>query len=261
MRLAVVSDLHLTLDTAQRASWHNPFDFSGVPARIDAARAAFDRAGVDAVVCCGDVTHDGDEGSARAALERLSARLEPPLLIVAGNHDCLERDDLLEDVLSADGVELGGVRVAGVAIERHPEEMFRWTGAGDYAGAGVVVSHFPVLSRAERLAEHGLAYPGDLTNRSALHQRVLGEHPVVVLSGHIHARDSHARDGVLQLSAGALVEAPYEIAIVDVRVDGTEVRVRRRVQELGGPAVAGAPVLAPADETWWFDAGGWRCAA
>jgi hypothetical protein len=46
-----------------------------------------------------------------------------------------------------------------------------------------------------------------------------------------------------------------------VRVEGAEVRVRRRVQELGGPAVARAPVLALADETWCFDAGGWRCTA
>jgi len=269
VRLAVVSDLHLTMDPTARAAWHNAFDFAGLPARIDDARAAFERARVDAVVACGDVTHAGDEASARAVLERLSARLERPALVVAGNHDCLERDDQLEccvtggcEMLTAAGVELAGMRVAGVAIERDAEAgTFRWTGAGELVGderVSVVASHFPVLSRAERLAELGWAYPGDLTNRRALHERLLGAGPVVVLSGHIHARDSHARDNVLQLSAGALVEAPYEVAIVDVRVARAEVRVRRRVHVLGPPGARRDPVLAPADETWTFDAGGWR---
>ena len=260
MRLAVVSDLHLTLDPATSASWHNAFDFAGVPARIDAARALFERERVDGVLACGDLTHDGDEASARDAVERLSGLLDLPPLVVAGNHDCLERDDQLErcggEMLTAGGVELDGVRLAGVAIEREAGR-FRWTGAGEFAGVRVVASHFPVLSRAERLEEHGLAYPGDLTNRQALHERLLGDGPVVALTGHIHARESHARDTVLQLSAGALIEAPYEVAIVDLRVTDGEVVVRRRVHELGGPAAQADPVLAPADETWTFDAAGW----
>jgi hypothetical protein len=154
------------------------------------------------------------------------------------------------------------MRLAGVAIEREAEAgSFRWTGSGPLTGdepASVVVSHFPVLSRAGRLGERGLAYAGDLTNRHALHERLLGARPVVVLCGHIHARDSHAGANVLQLSAGALVEAPYEVAIVDVVAARAEVRVRRRVHALGPPAAGPGPVLAPADETWAFVAGGWR---
>jgi predicted phosphodiesterase len=272
MRLALVSDLHMTLDPAASAAWHNPYDFAGLPGRIDAVGAVSRRAGVDAVVACGDLTHRGDEASARAVLERLSAQLDCPVMVVAGNHDLLERDDQLErclngkgELLPATGLEAVGVRLAGVPIERHPElRASRWTGTGELAGEGqvsVVASHFPVISRAGRLAELGLACPRGLANRRALHERLLGGGPVVVLSGHLHARESHAEDNILQLSAGALVEAPYELAIVDVRAEGAAVRVRRCVHELGPPPAGPDPVLAPADEAWSFSpAAGWRVA-
>src|SRR5215218_676388 len=269
MRLGIVSDVHLARVPAPAASWHNPFDFAGLPARIDAAGAAFDRAAVDAVVVCGDVAHAGDEASSRAVLERLSARVERPVLVVAGNHDCLERDDQLARcatgrcaMLTTAGVAVGGVRVAGVGIEHDADaDAFRWTGDGELAAGErplVVASHFPVVSRAERLAERGLAYPGDLANRDALEERLTGAGPVVVLSGHIHARDSHAHGSLLQLSAGALVEAPYEVAIVDVVAASPGIRVRRRALVLGPAEARHDPVLAPADETWALGAGGWR---
>ena len=269
MRLGVVSDLHLAPHAAGPASWHGPYDFAGLRDRLDEAREAFERAGVDAVVACGDLAHAGDEVSVREAFARLAAGGAGPVLAVAGNHDCAQRDDQLARglgercrLLTATGVELGGARVAGVGIEREPDtDRFRWTGAGALAAEApvhVVASHFPVLSRAERLAERGLAYPGDLLGRRALHQRLRGGGPVVVLSGHIHARESHARGAVLQLSAGALIEAPYEVAVVDVEPAGAAVRVRRRVHVLGPPPAAGAPVLAPADETWTYAGGGWR---
>lgn len=261
MRLGVVSDLHLTLDPGAEAAWHNPFDFAGLPARIDEALAAFAAAGVDAVVACGDVTHDGDEPAARAALARLSDRVDRPVLVVAGNHDCLERDDRLARcgaaMLDATGVEVSGLRVAGVAVETGDEDRMAWTGAAA-APPDVVVSHFPVLSRAERLAERGLAYAGDLTNREELERQLTGSAPVLVLSGHIHAREAHARGNLLQLSAGALVEAPHEVAVVDVDAEDGAVRVRRRVHVLGPPPPGPDPVFSPEHETWSFGDGGWR---
>ncbi|HKP20237.1 MAG TPA: metallophosphoesterase [Thermoleophilaceae bacterium] len=268
MRLGVVSDVHMTMDPATRASWHNPYDFAGLPGRIDAVRDVFRRAGVDAAVVCGDVTHAGDSEAVRAALGRLKAGLDRPVLVVAGNHDMLESDDGLERsmpdgcrMLPPEPFALGAVRLAGVPVARDPETRTpRWTGAGELVGDGrvsVVASHFPVISRARRLRELGLAYPRGLGNREELYRHVCGGGPVVVLSGHIHARESHAEGRVLQLSAGALVEAPYEAAIVDVSVRRWLVRVRRRVQVLGPPPAGPDPVLAPADETWIFTAGCW----
>jgi predicted phosphodiesterase len=254
VRLGVVSDVHWTTEPDTRAEWHGPFDFAALPGRLDRARTAFRRARVDAVIAGGDVAHFGDAASARAALERLSAGLERPLLVVAGNRDCEQRDDMLAATVAGamlTATEIAGVRIAGVAIERDGGS-FRWTGALD--AAALVVTHFPVLSRAERLAGRGLKYAGDLTNRAALQARVTGADPVVVLSGHIHARETSTVGNVLQLSAGALIEAPYEIAIVDLDAAS----VRRRIYLLGPRVTPRDPVFTPADETWAFADGGWR---
>jgi predicted phosphodiesterase len=257
------------MDPATPASWHNPYDFAGLPGRIDAARGLFQRARVDAVIACGDMTHTGDGESIRAALGRLSSGLGSPVFVVAGNHDVRERPDQLARCLpsgcrmpAAEPAEVRGVHVAGVPIERDSEaRRFFWTGAdGLVNGArlNVVASHFPVISRAHRLRELGLRYPRGLENRADLFERVAAGGPAVVLSGHIHARDSHAESNVLQLSAGALVEAPHEVAVVDVSVSRRRIRVRRRTEALG-PAPAGPnPVLAPSDETWTYAGGSWR---
>ena len=252
MRLGVISDIHWTTDPDARGEWHGPFDFAALPERLDRARAAFRREQVDAVAVVGDVTNAGDVASAKAVLDRLSDGLARPLLVVAGNHDCDERDDMLAglcDPLTL--TEVGGGRMAGAAIAAEGG-WFRWT--GELEPAPLVVSHFPVLSRETRLRERGLKYAGDLSNVRALHRRVAGRHPVVVLSGHIHARETHAEGNVLQLSAGALIEPPHEIAIVDAEPG----RVRRRVHLLGPRVTPRDPVLAPADETWAFSGRSWQ---
>lgn len=271
MRLGLVSDLHLTLDPARRASWHNEYDFAGVPQRIDAARASFDRAAVDAVIAGGDLTHAGDEPSTRAVLGRLSGGSSRPVLVVAGNHDMLVRADQLErclpdggscELLAARSLEADGGRVTGVPVERDPEAgTSRWTGGAQPVSNGsltVVVSHFPVISRARRFAEAGLRYPRGLANRAELFERLRGRAPVVVLCGHLHARESHASGNVLQLCTGALVEAPYEAAIIEVTGSDEGARVRRHAESLGPPPAGPDPVLAPAEESWTFDDEAWR---
>jgi predicted phosphodiesterase len=253
MRLGVVSDIHWSTDPDARGEWHGPYDFAGLAERLDGARAAFRRERVDAVVVVGDVANAGDVRSAQAALDQLGSGLGRPLLVVAGNHDCDERDDMLAglcELLTA--TEVGGGRVVGVPIASDGG-WFGWTGQlAD--GAALVVSHFPVLSREQRLLSRGLEYAGDLSNRAALEARVAGAGPVVVLSGHIHARETCASGPVLQLSAGALIEPPHEIAIVDLE-DG---RARRRTYLLGPRVTPRDPVLAPADETWSFSGGAWE---
>jgi len=271
VRLGLVSALHLTLDPARRASWHNEYDFAGLPQRIDAARASFERVGVDAVIACGDLTHAGDEPSTRAVLGRLSAGSSRPVLVVAGNHDMLERADQLErclpdgggsELLARRSLEVDGRRVTGVPVERDPEAgTSRWTGGAEPVTNGsltVVASHFPVMSRSRRFAEAGLRYPRGLANRAELFERLSGRAPVVVLCGHLHARESHASGNVLQLCTGALVEAPYEAAIIEVTGSDEGARVHRHAESLGPPPAGPDPVLAPAEESWIFDDGAWR---
>jgi predicted phosphodiesterase len=255
VRLGVVSDVHWCVGEPPDAAWHNPFDFAGLGARLERALALFAAAEVDAVVALGDLTHAGDEASMRAALERLA-----PRLAVAGNHDCLERDDQLARCGgSGAAIEVAGVRVAGVAIETDSRgDAFRWRRDGGPPVADVLASHYPVLSRVEPVAARGLAYSGDLVDRAALAQHAGRDgRPVLVLCGHLHVRDSHAEGPVLQLAAGALVEPPFEVALVDVSRTPAGMVVSRRVHVLGPSAGGRDPVLAPSEETWTYD-GGWR---
>jgi predicted phosphodiesterase len=269
VRLGLISDLHWPASSDVHASWHNAYDFAGLPERVDRAHRLFADQQVDALVVAGDLCHAGDQASAQSALNRLAADDRPPVLIVSGNHDLLRCDDHLRELIEPptellDGAvrEIVGWRVAGVAIDRDPDTgRFRWDRSwpSDRRRVDVLVSHFPVVSRAQRMAELGLAYPADLLDLAALatHARASGE-PTIVLSGHIHVRESHATGTLLQLSAGALVEAPFEAAIVDVERDAETIRVRRRPMRLGPSAGARDPVFAPDDEAWSFHDGSWR---
>jgi len=264
IRLGVVSDVHWDASGQLEASWHNPFDFAGVPGRLDRALAVFADAEVDAVVALGDLTHDGDEESTRQVVDRWSAA-RGPVVAVAGNHDCLQRDDQLErccgagvGFLGGSGIDVGGLRVSGVAIA---SDAGAFCSKPDPAHehADVLLSHFPVLSRADRITGRGLAYSGDLLDQAQLAERAgRRDRPLLVLSGHLHVRESHADGPVLQLAAGALVEAPFEVAIVEVAAGPSGARVRRRVVGLGPSAGERDPVFAPAEETWTYD-GRWRC--
>jgi predicted phosphodiesterase len=210
-------------------------------------------------VLAGDISSGGDLDSIVHVLGELSG---VPLVAVTGNHDVDEGEGVLAAAVSDGsalaqpaGVVHGPLRVSGVQVMAEGDgyatvvgpETAAWGG-----GLAVFVSHFPAISRAEMFAEEGFKYPGDLNDREAVLEPLAERSaPTVVLCGHIHARDSHAEGRVLQLVGGALIEAPYECAIVDV--DEEAMTVTRQAHPLRGPAVERSPVFAPERETWRFD--------
>jgi hypothetical protein len=270
MRLGLLCDLHVVDERhAAGDAWHNPYDFAGVLERAAAALAAFAEEGVDAIAIGGDVVRDPGEADL-APLDRLLAGAAVPVLAVSGNHDG-GGDALLAALPSVrgarpEGERIGGVRLAGIELAGTD-----WSGVRTAASAPaveawgeepvVLLSHFPLLSHAARLSARGLAYPGDLLDRRPHAAAVAGRGaPTVVLSGHIHARDAQHRGALLQLTAAALVEPPYECTLVDVDPDGDGVAVRRRARSLPGPEPTGPlPVLSGADERFrWSIGRGWR---
>lgn len=276
MRIGLVTDLHWVADgDAAVGGWHNPHDFRGVPERLAAALGWFSERSVDVIAIGGDLAHGGDVGALAAVVE-VCRDCSAPVVIVAGNHDVAPDEGALrravdtaaaprDILLSALGFMHHGIRVAGVSVA----ETDGWFGArlqelppsGAWgADAVVLVSHFPLLSRAALLSEHGFPYPGDLLDRSdAANALLCRPAPTVVLSGHIHARDSHAQGPVLQFSQGALVEAPYECALVEVsRADDGALWVWRDSGRMAPSDVAREPVFAPALEAWRFDGAQWR---
>lgn len=157
--------------------------------------------------------------------------------------------------LSMDGIAIRGVGIE--CIEDAPR-IFRalLTNPIEPDLLSVVASHFPVLTESRRLASRGLPYPGDLANRAELLGWIEGNSaPVVVLRRHVHARVARHRGSMLQFGFGALIEPPFDCAVVKVQ-PGPEPRVERRCQRLG-PVARIEPVFSPHVESWSYAGGSW----
>jgi predicted phosphodiesterase len=267
VKLGVVSDVHWPRDASKPAKWHNSYEFGGLSERLRAAVELFDAARVDGLLVLGDLSHDGDAESLLAVVTALAAA-RSRLWALPGNHDCEERDDQLVRVAAGRAAPLdreswvqAGVKVTGGAIVTDPERGgMRADGHPDLAQCDLVVlaTHFPMISRAAALAERGLAYAGDLLDgRRILSEVRASVAPVVALSGHLHARDSTSEGGVLQLSAAALVEAPYEVSIVEILRSEHGWTVERSCSSLGDVGELELPVLSPAFERWSWTGSAW----
>lgn len=277
LRLGVLADLHASLDPAESGSWWNPYDFAGMLERVDDALAWFAGEGADAVALAGDLTHRGDGAALDALLARCIAASELPLRAVAGNHDVGDGCASLADALVRTGADAerfalaqpagerrGGVRLAGVQVASSVNWLqARLAAPPDVPAWGpepvVLVSHYPLLSHALVLTEQGLAHPGDLVGRAAVAQALTARTaPTVVVSGHVHVRAVATDGSVLQLTQSALIEPPFDAALVelDINPDGV-LHVTRRTRRAGTARAAYEPELAAADGAWRFDGVRW----
>lgn len=264
LRLGVLGDLHLVAHQSTGGAWHNAYDFAGVSGRLPGAARAFQDANVDAVCLIGDLTHDGSTSSLAPVVEAL-AGVEVPILVADGNHDPGGHGAVAAALPTAEaagptGRLIGGWRLAGLQVTSPS-----WFGAScDVPPAVeawgeepvVLISHFPILSHAVKFAKRGMPYPGDLLGREPI-ARTLTDRaaPTIVVSGHLHARDSSHHQAVLQIAQAALVEAPYECGVLEL----TATEVVRRAIELPGPQRDGLlPVLVEAEERFTLVAGVWQ---
>jgi hypothetical protein len=260
VRLGILSDLHCELEPAG-SRWINPFASERLDAMADEALAWFRDGEVDLIVVLGDLVQFPQPRDLEHILARLAAGAHAPLAVVNGNHDLRLGGEFAArarshgiSLLSEQPLVHGGVAIRGVEVERGakpPQYRGRaeaWTGE---AAVGVLASHFPLLSQAERVAAAGLPYAGDLVNRGELEARIAAEPlPTLVLSGHIHARCTHPAASLLQFTVGALIEPPFDATIVEVDAEGP--RVRRTARRLGEIAAID-PVFAPDEEEWEWD--------
>lgn len=261
-RLGVLSDLHHDPYPNRQNAWINPYDPAGTLHRIGRALAWFQEEAVDLIVVTGDAV-ERPEPEAFDGVFRALAAARAPVAFVAGNHDwddsTLARGKAAEHgILVLDSRPLDGLGL--LAITAEPVDAgarrFRAVGRPDAGAPGVIASHFPLLSEAERLAAAGLPYPGDLVNRDEiadfLHR---GAAHFLVLSGHIHARCSRSAGGMLQFSCGALIEPPHEAAIVTI---GASLEwVERAVRRLGAHSEV-EPVFSDDFERWESTDAGWQ---
>jgi predicted phosphodiesterase len=271
LRVGVLSDTHVVQDVSRRASWHNAYDFAGVEHRLRRALDLFAGEGVELLLLLGDLAHDGDAPSLRRALA--PALGGSTAFVVGGNHDGARPTAALA-ALGMNGLRLPGwralsvgegMRVAGVRVVRRAGRG--WAAARSPAlltwgeGPVLLATHFPVLARAGAMREHGLPHPGDLVNRASLAEPLLARRaPTVVLSGHLHIRDSAASGSLLQLGFGALVEPPFEATVLEIEGDAAALSIGRAAHELDRAEEGRDPRLVPAREIWSFGpaAAGWR---
>jgi predicted phosphodiesterase len=257
-------------DTKRRQEWQNRYDFAGVAERCRRAVELFAAREVDVVLLVGDLAEDGDLPMLRRAV-RL-ARSTVPTFVVGGNHDgvgqlprALSAEPGAARMIGARGRVLAGMLLAGLPVTRR--EPGRWGSTKRPAvaewggGPAVLASHFPVLDRSRAVHEAGLRHPAGLLDRERVEQalRRRRRQPTVVVTGHVHARDSVTAGPILQITCGALIEPPFDATVLTVEADGGSVTVERRASELGTARERRDPRMAPARQRWSFTPGrGWR---
>jgi Calcineurin-like phosphoesterase len=263
VRLGVLSDLHCELEPSG-SRWINPYEPEHLDARVDLALEWFGEAHVDLIVLLGDCVQFANPADLAHVLGRLAAAAVAPLAMVTGNHDLRLGDEFGERgraqgirLLAEVPVVMGGVALTGVEIGRGPtppQYVGVTSGWPEDAALVVVASHFPVLSEASRVAGAGLPYAGDLVNRGELESTLRADaRPKLVLCGHIHARCSTHEGSLLQLMSGAMIEPPFDAAVVEI--DGGS--VRRTARRLGEIPITD-PVFAPDEERWQWAGGRWQ---
>jgi Calcineurin-like phosphoesterase len=272
LRIGVVADTHVVVDERARetVSWHNPFRLTDSLPRLERAiDHAFIRE-ADVVVVLGDLAHFGDRPSLRAVVERFVS-CACPVLLLSGNHDVTEPDVHLDDVVN----EVGASHVWSPGQRTPPNELVElfveaglglqvvdvtamWPEPGrPFAVAartlvhvppgspGLTLTHFPLLDFQERCEGAGFLYSGHLDQLAARPDLDRRWRPHVVFNGHVHARAITRVDEALQISFAALVEAPYEIATVEVQIDGDGLELSYECASLHDVEEEKVPVLDP----------------
>ena len=282
MRLGIIADAHLSPPGTNASAFHTGYEspYTAASYRLALRRCA--KENVDAVVLLGDLSHSGDDESLELGV-RLAAENAKRVWAMSGNHDCFERTEALEVAVrrvAADHVRLvspagevaeGEPRVAGLCVARgsggYKARSNGGRGAEDWGDEPVVwLSHYPMVSFAEEVSCASLIYGDNLENLEEVARPLLARSaPTIVISGHIHLRHDCVVGKVLQLSCAALVEPPFEIAILDFGVDpetrGGRMVVRRRSVSLVSSSAVSCPVLSPPRQEWVFEAGEWNIAS
>jgi hypothetical protein len=283
VRLGVIADPHLALERVEDAGWHNPYRLADAHERLDVALAHPLLDGVDVIAVLGDLAHFGDRTSVRYVVDAVANGGRPAVLL-SGNHDVLTPGVRLEDEVRAraashvlsplastpDAPAVKAFLAAGAGLAVHEVTAMtdrraqpfdvdgrRLAHADPATNVDVWLTHFPLLTLEARCRNAKLLYSAHLDYLAPPPPVVpTSAGPVVVLSGHLHLRAITHEANVLQLAFAALVEAPYEIAVVDIDVEGASVSYR--CESVRPPDAERLPVLDPPAGRWSFDAASGR---
>lgn len=277
MRIGVIADSHVAVDERahQPAAWHNPFRLVDALDRLVAALEHPHVRGADLVVVLGDLAHYGDRPSVRAVVDAVASCAQPVVLL-SGNHDVIEPGVRLEDEVLAVGAshvwspkvesvparlralfegEGLGLQVVEVMAEwPAPDQPFaveaRTVVDGLRGAPGVTLTHFPLVGFQARCEGAGFLYSGHLDQLAVAPDLEPGWSSHLVLNGHLHVRAVSLEAATLQLSFAALVEAPYEVAAVDIARRADALDVSYECASVRAVDEDKVPVLDPPTNRW-----------
>lgn len=211
---------------------------------------------LDAVVCAGDITKDGEPWNFERFDEILSdVDLDVPFYSVPGNHDVpkegYDHDNLPVDEFAeryaAGGefpfhVEVGGVDLLGInsagdetfLTDSHEglvrEETVEWLADTlPETDTPVVVSHFNLPAMAEQVHEHrdlaepDMFVPPELRDPEPFVDVLAENDAPLVLTGHLHMPSTVDQRGVREVMVPTTCSFPQSYLLVDVGPEGTEI--------------------------------------
>jgi len=276
LRFGVLTDLHLApLDTPP-VSLHGPLRFDLGAGLLTTAMQRLAEMQIDGLLVLGDLAHFGDEEHMRQVIVALGA-CPKPVWIVPGNHDLELDPDMISKVVedhpttvcistTAGDLFAEMVGISGLALRTTEDGADIALGSLSAALTGdhpftLMLSHFPVISRREAALALGKDFGEDLHGMVDMcaHLSSLSV-PQFVVHGHFHMQDAVCCGTLLQFGFSSLVEAPHNVAVVDVwKLPGDVWRVEAKsFSAICDAPIDPAPTIQPLCWNWAYQEGQWR---
>ncbi|MFB6362298.1 MAG: metallophosphoesterase [Halobacteriales archaeon] len=249
-RLAVIADPHVsTRETGTSKLFEHTVD------HLEYAVADISERSVDAVVCLGDLTKDGEPWN-YAAFDEVLAGLEPPFFAIPGNHDVPKAGDehaslplgefegrytpgTLPYTAQVGGLDLVALNSAGDQNWLHeshagevPPAQIDWVDRtlGGLDNPVVLVHHnLPAMAAQVRAHRDAVApdmgIPPEMRNPDPLVD-VLAAHDIpLVLTGHLHLPSAAEMGEVLEVMAPTTCSYPHAYLLLESGPEGTTIRL------------------------------------
>jgi len=250
-RVAVIADPHLSTEEAGTSKL-----FERTETHV--ANAVADIAGrdVDATLCVGDITKDGEPWNFDR-FDELAADLDAPFYSIPGNHDVPKQGydhanlpmTEFESRYTPDGqgfpfhVAVGGIDVIGVNTAGTEEWLYD-SHAGTVpedqldeldalladADTPLVLAHHNLPAMSEQVHEHrelaepDMFVPPEMDDPEPFVETLERHDAPLLLTGHLHMPSAAAQGSVRELMMPTTCSFPQGYCLVDVGPEGTEVR-------------------------------------
>lgn len=250
-RVAVIADPHLSTEETGTSKL-----FERTEEHVAAAVADITQRGVDATLCVGDITKDGEPWNFDR-FDEIADDLDGPFYSIPGNHDVpkegYDHENLPMDEFEAryapDGqdfpfrVAVGGVDVigvntagtdewlydshAGAVPESHLDELDDLLADAD---TPLVLAHHNLPAMSEQVHEHrelaepDMFVPPEMDDPEPFVETLQRNDVPLLLTGHLHMPSAAAQGSVRELMMPTTCSFPQGYCLIDVGPEGTEVR-------------------------------------